>query len=339
MESFRTIIIGAGPGGLACARLLASHGEEVLVLEKKHRIGPKVCAGGITWAGLRTMVDPGTEEAAFPAQHIFSPLQQVVVREKKPIVATVDRFKLGQIMACRATEAGALIRTGTRVEKIGPNTLEAAGKRYTFKYLVGADGSSSIVRQHLGLTTRDLGIGIQYWLPRSYPKMEWHLDHRFFGSGYGWIFPHRDKISVGAYACRNSCRPCRLQDGLQKWLKKKRLPFEDLRSEAALINFDYRGWNFGNFFLVGDAAGLASPLTGEGMFPAYLSGEAVALAILKRNPLDRRMKTLLRKHRQHLFFQRLAGRSILVNMLLAELLNAALRTGALRFHSLEMGVV
>ena len=52
MDSFSVIIVGAGPGGLACATLLAGHGLDVLVLEKKPVPGPKVCGGGITWRGL-----------------------------------------------------------------------------------------------------------------------------------------------------------------------------------------------------------------------------------------------------------------------------------------------
>jgi len=337
MESFRTIIIGAGPGGLACARMLASHGERVLVLEKNSRIGPKVCAGGITYAGLRSMVEPGTEEAAFPTQHIFSPLQHVVVRESEPIVATVDRFKLGQMMAARAMAAGAEIRIGIRVERIGPDYLEAGGRRYAFTYLVGADGSASLVRRYLGVPTREVGIGIQYWLPESYPEMEWHLDHRYFGPGYGWIFPHREKVSVGAYAGRTGWPAGKLQKGLLRWLEKRGMPLKDLRAEAALINFDFRGWKFGNVFLIGDAAGLASPLTGEGMYPAVITGEAVAGAILGLPPSDGRMAALLQKHRRHLYFQRLAGKSALMNMLLAESLSMSLRAGILRFNSLEMG--
>jgi len=337
MESFCTIIIGAGPGGLACARMLAAQGEQVLVLEKNSRIGPKVCAGGITFAGLRSMVEPGTEEAAFPTQHIFSLLQHVVVREKEPIVATVDRFRLGQMMAARAMAAGAEIRIGIRVEKIGPGYLEAGGRRYAFTYLVGADGSSSLVRRYLGLPTLEVGVGIQYWLPQSYPEMEWHLDHRYFGTGYGWIFPHREKVSVGAYAGRTGWPAGKLQKGLRCWLEKREMPLKDLRAEAALINFDYRGWKFGNVFLVGDAAGLASPLTGEGMYPAVISGEAAAGAILGLPQFDGRMEALLQKHRRHLFFQRLAGKSAPLNRVLAELLGLSLRAGILRFHSLEMG--
>ena len=58
MSSISTdiLIIGAGPGGLACAKVLAEQGRKVLVLERRQEIGPKVCAGGITWDGLIRLV-------------------------------------------------------------------------------------------------------------------------------------------------------------------------------------------------------------------------------------------------------------------------------------------
>ena len=115
------------------------------------------------------------------------------------------------------------------------------------------------------------------------------------------------------------------------------LPLKDLQPEAALINFDYRGWKFNNIFLVGDAAGLASPLTGEGIYPAVISGQAVAGAILGNDQARDKLQRLLIKHRRHLFLQRLALRSRLLNSAFAEILILLLRSGLLEFSCLEMG--
>lgn len=46
--TYDVIIVGAGPGGLECAYRLKDSHLSVLVLEKSPRIGPKVCAGGVT---------------------------------------------------------------------------------------------------------------------------------------------------------------------------------------------------------------------------------------------------------------------------------------------------
>lgn len=193
MQFFRTIVVGAGPGGLACATDLARAGEEVLVLEKAEDIGPKVCAGGVTWAGIKTILPAGMEERLFYQQHLHSPLQSTIISAPKPIIATVNRQRLGQNMLAAAREAGALVLTGMRVEKITDRQLMAGGRPYGFQFLVGADGSASCVRRFLGLPIMEAGIGLQYWLPGEYPRMEWHLNGHFFGTGYGWIFPHREE--------------------------------------------------------------------------------------------------------------------------------------------------
>ncbi len=106
--------------------------------------------------------------------------------------------------------------------------------------------------------------------------MEWHLDSGLFASGYAWVFPHQDSVSVGAYVDGRVMKAKQLQDNLIKWSAKSGYPLSGHKSEAEYINFDFRGYRFNNIFLVGDAAGLASGLTGEGIYPAIVSGEAVA---------------------------------------------------------------
>jgi len=54
----------------------------------------------------------------------------------------------------------------------------------------------------------------------------------------------------------------------------------NLKSESMKGNADYKGWEFGNIFLAGDAGGFLNPLTTEGIYYAITSGEGVAKAIL-----------------------------------------------------------
>ncbi|MEW6427906.1 MAG: NAD(P)/FAD-dependent oxidoreductase, partial [Thermodesulfobacteriota bacterium] len=110
-----------------------------------------------------------------------------------------------------------------------------------------------------------------------------------------------------------------------------------LQPEAYLINYDYRGSRFGKVHLVGDAAGLASPLTGEGIYPAILSGRAAAAAILADRSPEPALAGLLAKHRLHLRYQRLASVNRLFGLLTGELFTALLRAGLKEFSSLEMG--
>lgn len=337
MERWHTVIIGAGPGGLACAKTLAKKGIDVLVLEKKEQVGPKVCAGGITGSGLFQELPAALIERAFPTQHIVTNLQQVILASDLPMVSTVDRGKLGSYMLEQAVTAGAMIRTSAAVSRIGADRITLhSGETIGFRHLVGADGSTSLVRRYLRLPTERLGLGVQYHTPTSLSHMEWHLDAQRFGNGYAWIFPHRQRTSVGAYISHNGMRPKELQSRCRAWATALGIDLSTARPEAALINYDYQGWRFNNIFLVGDAAGLASGLTGEGIFPAMLSGKTVANTILNDHYIDAGFARLLVNHRRHSRLAAFTANNRTLARLVMEGLVLALRSGLIDFNLLEM---
>jgi len=336
------LIIGAGPGGLSCAKRLAEEGLDVLVLERKQVIGSKVCAGGITWSGLISRLPETLVEQSFCRQYIQTVLQRIYIEEKTPIIATVNRKRLGQMMAECALEAGAEIRTGVIVRNIYDNSVlvqeKGSQQQYTISFdtLVGADGSSSIVRRSLGINSLKLGIGINYQIKGAATKMEWHLHNKRFADGYAWIFPHAETISIGAYAPKKSIRPGTLKKNLILWAKEQGYTLSREVAKAGYINFDFRGYKFGKTFLVGDAAGLASGLTGEGIYPAIISGEQVAETIL--NPAHNKdiMNKLIHRHSKHCQIVKLNEKNGFLNTILVEVMTLALRSGIVKFKQLEM---
>jgi geranylgeranyl reductase len=340
--SFDVIIVGAGPGGLACAEVTASQGLKTLVLERKKMLGKKVCAGGITWNGLIKKIPNDISERQFSEQFIFSRCQKACISSPTPIIATVNRQKLGQQMGDKALHAGAQIRLNCQVMSIKDNELTFLDKttqkmaHQTFGYLVGADGSSSIVRRHLGIPTKDIGIGINYQLPGFFPDMEWHLDSALFRSGYSWVFPHKETVSVGAYVDARVMKAKKLQENLLKWSKKWGYPLSDHKGTAEYINFDYRGHQFKNIFLVGDAAGLASGLTGEGIYPAIISGETVAKCIITPDFSHVDLQKMIKNHVRHRKMVSILGINQLSSFLLAELVTFGLKKKLINFSVAEM---
>lgn len=339
-----TLIVGAGPAGLASARILAEHGHDVLVLERKHTIGHKVCAGGITYSGLVSRVPDDLVEQAFRRQYVQTAYQRCHIEEQEPIIATVNRQRLGLAMAEQAEALGATIRTGIHVRKITGDSAQiqhkddGSSETIDFDYLVGADGSSSLVRRHLGLGSDKLGVGINYMVPGHKDKMEWHLHHRLFANGYAWIFPHSDSVSVGAYAPKESMSPAQLKQSLLQWASDQGISLNGLKAQAEYINFDYNGWKFNNIFLAGDAAGLASGLTGEGIYPAIVSGEEIAATILNPHHESKAMASLIKRHQQHSTMVTISGKSGLLCTLLSELMTLGLRSGIVQFSQMEMAV-
>lgn len=341
--TYDVIIVGAGPGGLACAEAAARHGLTVLVLEREKCLGRKVCAGGITWNGLLKKVPEDISERRFAHQHILTRSQKVCVTSPTPIIATVNREKLGQYMASKAYRAGAEIRLGCQVTAIDDRSIlfldrtTGIRERLAFTYLVGADGSSSLVRRFLGLPITDIGVGINYQLPGNYPEMQWHLDSASFASGYAWIFPHRDTASIGAYVDAKRMRASTLKANLLRWGDQHRLPLRQHKASAEWVNFDFRGWRFGNHtFLVGDAAGLASGLTGEGIYPAIISGETVGHFLADPHGDTAPLRNLIKNHALHRRMVGIAGSNRLLTTAISEIITFCLKTKIIDFSAIEM---
>ncbi len=345
------IIVGAGPAGLACAELCASNGARTLVLERKRVIGQKVCAGGITWNGLLQKVED-LPQRKFYDQYIITPFQKAVITRPSPVIATINREKLGRYMHEKATRAGAEVLmehlvTGTTENALTANCKKTGRQRkLRYSFLVGADGSTSTVRKYLQLPVARTGIGINYMVPGHITDMEWHLDPQLFGSGYGWIFPHQDQCSFGAYADSSALSAKQLHKNFLIWCQQKGINLKDARPTAGTVNFDYKGDSFNNIFLAGDAAGLASGLTGEGIYPAIVSGQKIASTITKaKHGFEedeycyylKQFSYLVKNNRRHAKMARLAGKSKILAAILAEMSCLALRTGILDFDSAEMG--
>jgi geranylgeranyl reductase len=336
MTKYHTIIAGGGPAGLACATILARAGKKVLVLERNRRIGPKVCAGGITWSGIKNRVPADLIEKSFCEQKVFTRWQQTVISGQEPLISTIDREALGQWMLKEALAAGVEVRTSAQVKGFADNRLQTGSEEFEFRFLVGADGSSSTIRRLLNIPTNKVGVGINFFVPGDFPAMEWHLNDKFFANGYGWIFPHRRSASIGAYADRQSMTPTRLKKNFHLWAEKRGINLGQAKMTSALINYDFRGYRFGNCFLVGDAAGLASALTGEGIYPAIISGEEAARTILDPNHDSIVMRKLLARHNLHRRMVSLTGSNRLACRLVTETMVLALRTGLIPFSALEM---
>lgn len=336
MPEYHTIIAGAGPAGLACATILASAGRKVLVLDRNRRVGPKVCAGGITWSGIRNRVPNFLIEKAFCDQHVYTKWQRTIISGREPLISTIDRVRLGQWMLEKARAAGAEVLTSTAVMKLAGNRLTTGRGEFTFHFLVGADGSGSTVRRLLDIPVSEVGVGINFWVEGDFPSMEWHLDADLFRNGYAWIFPHRQAASIGAYACRRTMPPAELLKKFHQWTEKRGINLGRAKMTSALINHDYRGWRFGNCFLVGDAAGLASALTGEGIYPAIVSGEEAARVILDPGHECEAMRKLVARHRLHRrVIDLTAGRKTPCRLVMEGLV-LGLRAGLVPFSSLEM---
>ncbi len=284
-DKYDVIIVGAGPAGLSCAEVLAEGGKSVLVLEKNHKVGPKICAGGLTMkVEEEKFLSLQDVDKVFYSFKLHFSKTCKKISDSNPLVATIDRGKLGKIMLEKAVKSGTEIKTETKVKEIKKDSIIANGQEIKFDYLVGADGSNSMVRKFLGAKTKKILITLQYTIPQNiqeFREMEYFFDSKI-SSCYFYIFPHRDFTIVGGGYCLETIfkKTFNFKNTFEKWLKRHQIKTIGLKMESFPINFDYQGYQFGNKFLIGDAGGFASGLTGEGIYFAMVSGKEVAKKII-----------------------------------------------------------
>lgn len=293
------IIVGAGPAGLRCAQVLSTSGLKVIILEKDDEdFGDKVCAGGVTRKGMQILGFPDEIiEHKVTSTGVFSRKRESSADAPEPIVFTLKRKDLTQWQKRLLDNTGVEFRTRAKVtfineKKVTINDHEELG----YNYLVGADGYNSVVRKFLGIPIEKKLIGIQYTVPdpELVPRLEIHLITKYFRAWYGWIFPHKDSFAVGCVCDPDMMSPKKLKENFHAWLEEKGIDVSNAIYQSAPINYDFRGLQFGNTFLIGDAGGFASALTGEGIYQALISGEAAANIILDKNHVSEDLKIVIR---------------------------------------------
>lgn len=277
--SYDVVIIGAGPAGLQCAATLGGSGLSVLLIERKTVVGPKVCGGGLT-ALCESFTLPAEHTRIFDKQYIVLNGKEREISLSKPI-RTIDRAELGRFQLDKLLAYDTIqVATGVSVAAIAADHLRLTDNRTVrFRYLVGADGSASLVRRFLKLESR-LYTGMQYRIAGSFDRMVWFFEPRLIKSGYAWIMPHKTYCSAGVFFNPKRVSAKKAVKALHLFLDRSGVAYGDAKLEAAPVNCLYLGTEFGKMFLAGDAAGLASATTGEGIAYALASGELVAQRIM-----------------------------------------------------------
>jgi geranylgeranyl reductase len=306
MEVVEHLILGAGPAGLRAAQVLAEAGREVLVLEKRAEIGPKTCAGGLTAKTMHELEPLGLRPEATLASvgHIaFAGGRAVALDADATVVRTIARRALGRLQASWARSAGAEICSGAAVTALDlrARTVQAAGRRLGWRHLIGADGTDSSVRRALGLPSPREYFAAEYNVPgiRLAP-LRVECDPGGLANGYFWVFPHAEYTSLGAVAPKHLVPPSRLRRYLDARLDALGVARGDVPFEGATLEVEYRGLHFpGGVHLAGDAAGVVSSLTAEGIYAALVTGEEVARRILDPRAPEVKTARWLRTKRRH----------------------------------------
>lgn len=283
MDTYDVIIVGGGPAGLQCAKELAGSELRVLLLEKNKVFGDKLCAGGMTMKDMGIISLPDTViEHKISQTGLHTPGRSARASTPDPFLFTVSRRVLGDWQRSELENTSVEVRTGSQVAEVIPGeVILENGEKIRYSYLVGADGYASIVRRFLGLEMKKRLIGYQYTLAKKdvEPVLEMFLDSKRFKGWYAWIFPHQESIAVGCCCDPSEVDHIKMRGDFLSWLEEKDLDTGNAKLESCPIACDFQGYHFDHIFLVGEAAGLASRFTGEGIYQALASGRDVARLI------------------------------------------------------------
>ena len=301
---YDVIIVGGGPGGSTAARSCSKAGLKTLIIEKERLPRYKPCGGCLSTKTVRLLdfdLSPVIENTIYGAKFTYCSQDPFFIESRKPIAFLVMRDRFDQFLIDKALEAGTKILDGEKVTRVeeGADGVEVElteGKQFRCQYLIGADGSESMVAKSLSLEPQKndgYGVAIESETPFDpsvpFPKEELQFIHLDFGrvpNGYGWVFPKKEWLSIGIGGMFRETKKMNPRVYFGSFLKGLSYIPEGKTGKVVghLLSSFYdekQKVSQGRFLLVGDAAHLMDPLQGEGIYYAVRSGMLAAEAILE----------------------------------------------------------
>jgi len=304
----QVVVVGAGPAGIAAALTMVDHGVDTIVVDKARFPRDKTCGDGLTTAALRQLERLGLPRTAIDAMQTVHDVVLVGPSGRRiPLelpdngtYATVTpRTHLDHALVQLARARGVDVRVGAGVHSVvvdgdGAKVVLDDGSALHGRHLIAADGHYSTVRRALQTERHDLGTWHafrQYFSGVDDPRL-WVLFEKDLLPGYAWVFPLPDgRANVGFGVLRS---PDLNGKRLAAWWRDllDRPTLREILGTNARPEGTHRAWpipgaldeeslTHGPVLYVGDAAGAADPLTGEGIGQAIETGILAAEAIVR----------------------------------------------------------
>ncbi|MBS3968942.1 MAG: NAD(P)/FAD-dependent oxidoreductase [Clostridia bacterium] len=287
-NKFDAAVIGAGPSGIAAANDLARKGFNVIIIEKRPRLGLPVRCAEFVPKQLYTYCKIPKNSIAQEIENLEThmPDDSIVITKSPGYILNRHLFENHYLQEALAN--GATLALESEVIYVNHNQLLVKTKTRTrsieASYIIGADGPLSAARKYITSNKIQLAQSLQGVITlkthQANSKVFFHPDYYM---GYGWLFPKGATANLGLGV---SYRPgISINDIWSKFLERLKIDNASLKSlTGGLIPVSGLMKNIAknNVLLVGDAAGITHPITGAGIANGIISG-VTAAAIISKN--------------------------------------------------------
>ncbi|MCU1256573.1 MAG: monooxygenase, FAD-binding protein [Candidatus Angelobacter sp.] len=280
-------VVGGGPAGLAAAIAARQHGLRVIVADSAQPPIDKACGEGLMPDSLDVLARlgvslQGCETGTFRGIRFVGPENSVAAEFPRGRGLGVRRVLLHQLLVEHAQKCDVEMLWGARVSAMRDDAVLVNGKKISCRWIIGADGQTSHVRDWAGLSAgsgRAQRIGLRQHFQLS-PWSE-YVEIYWGSHGQAYITPvGRTEVCVALIS-----RPkfSSFSEGLNEFPElAARLhgSASTTRARGALsISRTLKQVCRGNVALIGEASGSVDAITGEGMALAFRQALALAPAL------------------------------------------------------------
>jgi flavin-dependent dehydrogenase len=280
-------IVGGGPAGLAAAIAASQHGLRVMVADRAQPPIDKACGEGLMPDSLAVLAQlgvslDGCETGAFQGIRFVGPENSVAAEFPQGCGLGIRRVLLHQLLLEQAQKHNVDMLWGARVSAIRDDAVLVNGRAITCRWIVGADGQNSRVRDWAGLSAgsgRTQRIGLrQHFKVRPWSE---YVEIYWGNHGQAYVTPVGSHEVCVALISRPRFHSFR--EGLSEF-PELAARLNDANSStramgALSISRQLKHVCRGNVALVGEASGSVDAITGEGMALAFRQALALAPAL------------------------------------------------------------
>ncbi len=303
---YDVIVSGAGPSGSYSAYLCAKRGLRTLLVEKERMPRNKCCGGGILRRALNKLefeIPGSLVEKIIAGAAIIGEGSRNEIRSRTPIAITVRRERLDAFLAKKAEAAGAEVREGVVVEAVSEDgegvSISLRDGDIAAKALILAEGiNSQAAKKLMGpYEKRSAAMGMSLYCdlrndPGNLMEFYFFNDAKRRGNhgylpplyGYGWMFPYSEGANIGAGGA--GLPRAFMSEKIEEIMGSNAERCGGLESRGEIIAHPLplsvrRSLHSRRAVAVGDAGGLANPITGEGMTYCFASASFAAESVAR----------------------------------------------------------